>query len=268
MQKIRKQNVSRGAGFWPRFPSAGRPPGTPRRRSRSGRPLVRRDHREQSERGPLQHILHRILRRTIRKTSISQTATARRRHRTGGGVQPERSNPPVPPPSPRTPPAKALLAKDVTSWRKEVEDGEYRIVLLTDDTLIPNYEGVVKRSGEMIGIRMGSVFYDFPGRTLEMAGAVGEGRILTASVACEEDFSSNPYRHLYHPDTGKASSSSASCPENPETPSETDDQGNPKRAGYGESGWRGTTGEDNRPAQGPRLSAGRSYCKKSARWRL
>lgn len=128
----------------------------------------------------------------------------------------------------------ARLVKDITIMRERMENENYRIVLLTDDTLIPNYEGVIKRSGEMIGIRLGSVFYDFPDRTLDMTGIVAKGRTLSAHIECAADFPSNPYRHLYHPDhqTGIAFTRDITL-EILESPTDTDSSGTPKRSGYG-----------------------------------
>ncbi len=129
----------------------------------------------------------------------------------------------------------ARLIKDVTIMRKKTAGGDYKIVLLTDDTLIPNYEGVVKRNGEMIGIRMGSVFYDFPERTLNMTGTVGKGQTVSASIQCAADFPSNPYRHKYHPAHREGVALSREIVlEIFETPADTDAAGNPKQAGYGE----------------------------------
>jgi hypothetical protein len=128
----------------------------------------------------------------------------------------------------------ARLVKDVTVMRKTLDDGNYKIVLLTDDTLIPNYEGVIKRNGEMIGVRLGSVFYDFDGKTKNLTGQVKKGGTLSAAIECAAGFSSNPYRHKYHPDHREGVSFTRNITlEIRENPADTDASGNPKRSGYG-----------------------------------
>ena len=75
-----------------------------------------------------------------------------------------------------------------------------RFVLLTDDTLIPNYSGAVLRGGQPVGIRMSTASYDFPGQSLELTGAFGSNGLLNGSIVLEPDFPTNPYLHRYHPD--------------------------------------------------------------------
>ncbi|MBE0485479.1 hypothetical protein [Marinobacter sp.] len=88
------------------------------------------------------------------------------------------------------------LLKDVIQMR--ADDGRY--VLLTDDSLIPNYNGVVLRDGERVGRRMSTVAYDFAGDTLAMAG--GLDGVLTADIILGADAPTNPFRHHYHADHG------------------------------------------------------------------
>ncbi len=138
----------------------------------------------------------------------------------------------------------ARLVKDVTIMRRQLADDDYQIVLLTDDTLIPNYEGVIKRNGKMIGIRMGSVFYDFEGRTLNMSGTVGKGGTLTAFIDCPADFPSNPYRHKYHPDHREGIAFTREITlAILGSPTDVDENGNPKRTGYGEEWLEGAFSE-------------------------
>jgi hypothetical protein len=75
-----------------------------------------------------------------------------------------------------------------------------RAVLLTDEDLIPSFTGVTMRDGIPVGVRLSSIAYDFPGETLEMAGAMGPTGSLEATLILESDFPTNPYKHKYHPD--------------------------------------------------------------------
>jgi hypothetical protein len=88
------------------------------------------------------------------------------------------------------------LLKDVIQMR--ADDGRY--VLLTDDSLIPNFNGVLLRDGEVVGRRMSTVAYDFVGDTLAMAG--GLDGLLTADIVLAADAPTNPFRHYYHADHG------------------------------------------------------------------
>jgi len=63
------------------------------------------------------------------------------------------------------------LLKNVTMMQKKEEvDGEniVRRVLITNDSLLPEYDGIVRRDGKLIGIRLGSLSYDFPTDQTEM----------------------------------------------------------------------------------------------------
>ena len=95
------------------------------------------------------------------------------------------------------------LLKDVIQMSKPAvvdadgtvtEPGRY--VLLTDDTLIPNYQGVALRDGEAVGRRMSTTAYDFEGESLDMTGSLETAVI--AELTLSKDAPSNPYRHEYH----------------------------------------------------------------------
>jgi len=91
--------------------------------------------------------------------------------------------------------AQVRLLKDVIQMYDATQD---RYVLLTDDTLIPNYDGVTLRDGEAVGRRISSMAYDFPGNSHDMTGAL-DGR-LEAVLVMEKDAPTNPFRHHYHND--------------------------------------------------------------------
>ncbi len=77
-----------------------------------------------------------------------------------------------------------------------------RRVLVTDDTRLHEYEGVVRRDGKLVGIRLGTIFFDFDPslNELGMDGRVREGASLTGDMTLAADHPNNPFRHLYHPD--------------------------------------------------------------------
>ncbi len=73
-------------------------------------------------------------------------------------------------------------------------------VLLTDDSLIPNYSGVTVRSGQTAGIRYSTIGYDFEGDEIEMSGEFAVANSLTVSLLVDSDLPTNPFYHRYHPD--------------------------------------------------------------------
>ncbi len=73
-------------------------------------------------------------------------------------------------------------------------------VLLTDDSLIPNYSGVTVRSGQSAGIRFSTIGYDFNGNDVEMSGEFAVGNSLSVSLLVDSDLPTNPFYHKYHPD--------------------------------------------------------------------
>ncbi len=75
-----------------------------------------------------------------------------------------------------------------------------RTVILTDDTLIPRYQGTGLRGGQAVGRRVSTAAYDFAGNTLPMTGGVGPGGTLECVIEVPSDLPTNPFRHKYHPD--------------------------------------------------------------------
>lgn len=74
------------------------------------------------------------------------------------------------------------------------------LVLITRPELIPNYEGVMKRGGKLVGLRYGTVAYDFEGLTQPLLGGVGPGASCIGRINLSKNHPTNPYRHKYHPD--------------------------------------------------------------------
>jgi len=75
-----------------------------------------------------------------------------------------------------------------------------RAVLVTDEDLIPDFEGVTMRDGVPVGIRLSTIDFDFPGQTLEMSGTFSADGEVDATVVMASDFPTNPFLHRYHPD--------------------------------------------------------------------
>ncbi|KPA19285.1 hypothetical protein MHK_000496, partial [Candidatus Magnetomorum sp. HK-1] len=74
--------------------------------------------------------------------------------------------------------------------------------LITDDNLLPDYEGVVRRDGKLVGIRMSSLYFDFDSalNELPLMGSIASGNAVSGFVNLAQDHPNNPFRHLYHPD--------------------------------------------------------------------
>ena len=80
-------------------------------------------------------------------------------------------------------------------------------VLLTDESLIPNFKGVkLLDSGDLVGQRVSTIAYDFEGFQLDMDGNFGEigdataPYALTCNLVLGREHPTNPFLHRYHPD--------------------------------------------------------------------
>ena len=105
-----------------------------------------------------------------------------------------------------------LLKEVIQLWKEgtRIPDPEHpgmflvdepgRYVLLTDDALIPNYEGAVLRDGEPVGYRMSTVAYDFDPQYLVMNGSFSTSGVVSTTVTLDSNSPTNPFRHKYHPD--------------------------------------------------------------------
>ncbi len=101
---------------------------------------------------------------------------------------------------------KVRLLRHVTLMQKRYEiDGTteemVRRVLVTNDNLLSDYEGVTRRDGKLVGIRIGTLFFDFDQslNELPVSGKIGVGDV-TGKLTLSADHPHNPFRHLYHPD--------------------------------------------------------------------
>ncbi len=78
------------------------------------------------------------------------------------------------------------------------EPGHY--VILTDEDLIPTFEGAVLRDGEPVGYRVSTTAYDFEPQSLVMSGTFSLSGTLAASITLDAEAPTNPFRHKFHPD--------------------------------------------------------------------
>jgi hypothetical protein len=95
------------------------------------------------------------------------------------------------------------LLKDVTvmeslSDPKNPNSGR-TVVLVTDPARLPEFQGVATRFGKRVGVRYGSVSFDFPGTSLALVGGVGPGVGCLGSLSLPADYVTNPFKHRYQP---------------------------------------------------------------------
>ena len=84
-----------------------------------------------------------------------------------------------------------------------VVDKPGRFVLLTRESLVPDFKGATLRSGSDVGRRLSTVDFDFDGgadNLLAMTGGFGIGQVATANITIAPGFATNPFFHKYHPD--------------------------------------------------------------------
>ncbi len=106
-----------------------------------------------------------------------------------------------------------LLKEVVQMWQEStrtndgagnlVVDKPGRFVLLTDATLIPQFEGGALRGGQAVGRRLSTVDYDFPAGSsnyLAMTGTFAVGQTANCAITLDPNFPTNPFRHKFHPD--------------------------------------------------------------------
>jgi len=73
-------------------------------------------------------------------------------------------------------------------------------VLLTDDSLIPNYKGVGFRNSTLVGRRVSAVGFDFPGDSTPLSGTMDVDQTVNGSFTLPGDHATHSRRHRYHPE--------------------------------------------------------------------
>jgi hypothetical protein len=92
------------------------------------------------------------------------------------------------------------LKPDPDDPEVEVIDEPGRYVLVTDDALIPQFQGSELRDGQVVARRISSPVFSFPTpRLMAGVGEFGGGRFST-EVGTDYDDPLNPFKHSYHPD--------------------------------------------------------------------
>ncbi|MEM7479612.1 MAG: hypothetical protein AAF481_00440 [Acidobacteriota bacterium] len=91
------------------------------------------------------------------------------------------------------------MVVDPASGDLVVETPGYH-VLVTDDSLIPNFDGASARDGQPVGIRASTAAYDFDGDEQLMNGNFALGGAVTTTLLLPSEFPTNPFRHKFHPD--------------------------------------------------------------------
>lgn len=87
---------------------------------------------------------------------------------------------------------------DNPEFMELVQPGEE--VLITNPSLIPQYDGVSLRDGQPVAVRHSTVAYDFNDNEEAMTGGVGFNQSLAVVLELDPQSPSNPFRHKYHPD--------------------------------------------------------------------
>jgi len=94
------------------------------------------------------------------------------------------------------------FTNDASGNRVVAKPGQH--VLLTDDTLIPLFQGAAVRDGESVGRRLSTIGYDFPAgsanNSLGLSGAFAIGQSLSGTLTLPFDHPTNPFKHKFHPD--------------------------------------------------------------------
>ena len=79
-----------------------------------------------------------------------------------------------------------------------------RYDLLTDDTLLPQFQGATVRDGVPVGRRFSTSSFDFdpPGGTnyVTMSGTFGISNSIGCTISLQPTTPTNPFLHRYHPD--------------------------------------------------------------------
>jgi len=78
------------------------------------------------------------------------------------------------------------------------EPGYY--VLVTDDSLIPNFSPAGLHDGQPFGYRMSTIAYDFQPQTVLLNGTFSPTGVLTVTLTLDSEAPTNPFRHKFHPD--------------------------------------------------------------------
>lgn len=92
------------------------------------------------------------------------------------------------------------LKQDPDDPSRRIIDEPGRYVLLTDDSLIPNFTGSALRDGEPVSKRVSSAAFGFK-EPIAFSGTTSFGTgTFSCQVNLDYDDPINPFKHRYHPD--------------------------------------------------------------------
>lgn len=98
--------------------------------------------------------------------------------------------------------ASGVYTNDTDGVGELAQPGHY--VLVTDDSLLAQFNGAAVIDGKSVGRRLSTVDYDFASTSaanfLAMSGSFAVSNTLTASIVLSSSFPTNPFRHKFHPD--------------------------------------------------------------------
>ncbi len=77
-------------------------------------------------------------------------------------------------------------------------------VIVTQMSLLANYDGTTVRGGQLIGQRFSTVSFPMSGDVLALTGGLAAGTSTTGTLALAANSPVNPFRHKYHPDLANA----------------------------------------------------------------
>lgn len=83
----------------------------------------------------------------------------------------------------------------------QTREDEPREAIVSQADLVANYDGVIPRGDEKIGLRFSSSTVTLPGDQLALGGT-GNGEEVVATITLSASHPRNPFRHKYHPDLG------------------------------------------------------------------
>lgn len=74
-------------------------------------------------------------------------------------------------------------------------------VIVTDDTKLSDYDGIIRRDGKLVAVRMSSTSFPIEGAAsaADVVGQIGSGQSLSLGLKQERTHPTNPFRHQYHP---------------------------------------------------------------------
>ncbi|WP_143872218.1 LamG domain-containing protein [Catenovulum sediminis] len=105
------------------------------------------------------------------------------------------------------------ILSEVTLMQTKPGVDAVRPVLITDQRLLANYDGIVRKNGKLVGVRLSAIPFILDSETNAgavkvktqqvMQGKIGEGGAVSVILTYAKDHPLNPYKHLYHPDLDK-----------------------------------------------------------------